>query len=215
VFVAQLGHLIEHISKAIQGQGLLGPSFDTELSHLLFNGAIALLSVALVAIYPRNPWVYPLIVLAIFHALEHVYIYQEFLKTGIANGPGLLGRGGAIGLIPLDRVDLHNVYNGFEMILLVLGFGSSMARSTSGSTTIVVPAQTSTRPSTTLGPRSGRPPLSSATTPGRPHSRRRQSSTARANLWVLGAMIEPETRMCGRDVRHSPARIIPGTPMTA
>jgi hypothetical protein len=31
-------------------------------------------------------------------------------------------RGGACGVIPLDRFDLHNVYNGFEMILMVLGF---------------------------------------------------------------------------------------------
>jgi hypothetical protein len=122
VFLAQLGHLIEHISKAIQGQGLLGAQFDSELSHLLFNGAIGILSIALVLVYPRNPWVYPLLAVAIFHGSEHVYIYDQFLKTGLSDGPGLLGLGGAIGVIPLDRVDLHNVYNGVEMILMVLGF---------------------------------------------------------------------------------------------
>jgi hypothetical protein len=121
VFLAQLGHLIEHISVAIQGKGLLGSQFDSELSHLLFNGAIAVLSVVLVLVYPRNPWVYPLVVLAMFHCIEHVYIYDQFLKTGIVDGPGLLGRGGAIGVIPLDRLDLHNVYNGFEVIFLTLG----------------------------------------------------------------------------------------------
>lgn len=122
VFAIQLGHLIEHIAKAVIGQGLLGSAADNELSHLLFNGAIAVLSVLLVRAYGRNPWVYPLVILCIFHAIEHVYIYQEFLATGISDGPGLLGQGGAIGVIPLDRLDLHNVYNGGEVILLTLGF---------------------------------------------------------------------------------------------
>jgi hypothetical protein len=75
-----------------------------------------------VLVYPRNPWVYPLLVLAIFHGIEHVYIFKEFLKTGISDGPGLLGRGGAIGVIPIDRLDLHNIYNGFEMSMMTLGF---------------------------------------------------------------------------------------------
>lgn len=122
-FLAQLGHLIEHIAKQLSGSGLLGPNFDNELSHLVFNGIIALVSLLLVAVYPRNPWVYPLVVLAVLHGIEHVYIYTQFLQTGISGGPGLLGQGGAIGVIPLDRVDLHNVYNGVEMVLMVLGFG--------------------------------------------------------------------------------------------
>lgn len=122
VFLAQLGHLIEHIAKAISGGGLLGPSFDSEVSHLLFNGAIALLAVLLLAVYPRNPWVYPLAAISILHGIEHVYIFERFLATGVTDGPGFFGIGGAIGLIPLDRLDLHNVYNGLEMILMVLGF---------------------------------------------------------------------------------------------
>jgi hypothetical protein len=122
VFLAQLGHLIEHISVALQGKPLLGSAFDSELSHLLFNGAIALLSVVLVLVYPRNPWVYPLLVLSIFHAIEHVFIFHQFTQTGINNGPGILGFGGVIGIVPLGRLDLHNAYNGLEMILMVLGF---------------------------------------------------------------------------------------------
>ena len=121
VFLAQLGHLIEHISVAIQGKPLLGPQFDSELSHLLFNGLIAIISLVLVMVYPRNPWVYPLAVLSILHGIEHVYIFEQFLRTGVTNGPGLFGVGGAIGVIPLERLDLHNVYNGGEMILIVLG----------------------------------------------------------------------------------------------
>lgn len=122
VLLAQLGHLSEHISVAVSGRALLGPGFESEESHLLFNGAIALLAVVLVLLLPRNPWVYPLAALSIFHGIEHAYIYGEFLRTGISGGPGLLGLGGAIGVIPLDRLDLHNVYNGLEMILIVLGF---------------------------------------------------------------------------------------------
>lgn len=128
VFLAQLGHLIEHIAKAITGAGLLGSSFDSEVSHLLFNGAIAVLAVVLVLVYPRNPWVYPLAAISILHGIEHVYIFEQFLRTGLSNGPGLLGEGGAIGLIPLDRLDVHNVYNGFEVVFLTLGFGHELDR---------------------------------------------------------------------------------------
>ena len=121
VFGAQLGHLVEHIAKAIGGEGLLGAAADTEFTHLAFNGTIALLSVVLVLVYPRNPWTYPLLLISMFHGIEHVYIYEQYLRTGLSNGPGLLGLGGAIGLIPLDRLDLHNTYNGVEMVLMVLG----------------------------------------------------------------------------------------------
>jgi len=121
-FFAQVGHLIEHIAKQLSGAGLLGPSFDSEISHLIFNSLIAVIALGLVAVYPRNPWVYPLAVLSAFHGVEHAYIFDQFVKTGVSNGPGLLGLGGAIGAIPLDRLDLHNVYNGIEMILMALGF---------------------------------------------------------------------------------------------
>lgn len=122
VFLLQLGHLIEHIAKQLSGAGLFGPSLDTEVSHLIFNGLIAIVSLVLVAVYPHNPWVYPLCVLSVFHGIEHAYIFEQFLRTGVTNGPGLFGVGGAFGVIPLDRLDLHNVYNGLEMILMVLGF---------------------------------------------------------------------------------------------
>jgi hypothetical protein len=121
VFIAQLGHLIEHISVAIKGSGLFGAAADTELTHLVFNGAIAVLAVLLVLLYPRNPWVYPLVVLTTFHLAEHIYIYQQFLRTGLVNGPGLFGAGGVLGVIPLPRLELHNAYNGVEMMLITLG----------------------------------------------------------------------------------------------
>ncbi len=128
VFAAQLGHLIEHIAKAITGAGLLGPSFDSEVSHLLFNSAIAVLGLVLVAAYPRNPWVCPLAAISVLHGIEHVYIFELFLRTGVTNGPGLLGIGGAFGVIPLERLDLHNVYNGCVVILMTLGVGYEFDR---------------------------------------------------------------------------------------
>jgi hypothetical protein len=122
VFLLQLGHLVEHISVAIQGQGLLGSSFDSELSHLLFNGGIAVLATTLLFVYTRNPWVYPLFVISVLHECEHIYIYHQYMETGLTGGPGLLGLGGVIGVFPSPRVQMHNIYNGIEVILLMLGF---------------------------------------------------------------------------------------------
>ncbi|MBI3521808.1 MAG: hypothetical protein HY071_01755 [Chloroflexi bacterium] len=122
IFSAQTGHLAEHIIKALTGSGLLGPAADSELSHLLFNGLIAVVSVLLIIAYPKNPWVYPLAAICLLHGFEHIYIYQQYLMTGSAGGPGLLGDGGVIGFIPLARLDLHNVYNGAEAVLMALGF---------------------------------------------------------------------------------------------
>lgn len=123
IFAAQLGHLFEHIGKALSGRALLGQTLDNELSHLVFNAAIALLAIVLVATYRQNPWVYPLAVLSLLHGFEHVYIFEQYVRSGVSSGPGLLGLGGAIGAIPLGRLDLHNVYNGVEMILMTLGVG--------------------------------------------------------------------------------------------
>lgn len=121
VYLLQLGHLSEHISMAIQGHGLLGPEFNTELSHFLFNGLIFLLATVMFFVFPRNPWLYPLVVVCGFHELEHCYIFSNYLRTGIVGAPGLLGSGGAIGVLPIARTQLHNIYNGTEVILLTLG----------------------------------------------------------------------------------------------
>jgi len=121
-FLAQVAHLGEHIMVKLRGTALIGPAADSEETHLAFNALIAVLALVLMWRYPRNAWVYPLAVLAVFHAIEHVYICEQYLRTHIVNGPGLLGRGSAIGIFPIDRLDLHNIYNGFEVILLLLGF---------------------------------------------------------------------------------------------
>jgi hypothetical protein len=121
VFASQLAHLAEHILIKLTGAAVLGSAANSEETHLFFNGFVAVWAMALVWAFPRNPWVYPLALLSIFHGIEHAYIFEQYLRTGVTHGPGLLGLGGAIGWIPLNRLDLHNVYNGFEMILMVLG----------------------------------------------------------------------------------------------
>lgn len=126
VLAAQVGHLIEHILVRLTGAPFFGPAADSEELHLAFNGLVAVIALVLLWTFPRNPWVYPLALLSVFHGIEHVYIYELYLRTGFTNGPGLLGLGGAIGLVPLDRLDLHNVYNGLEVILISLGFWEEM-----------------------------------------------------------------------------------------
>jgi hypothetical protein len=122
VLASQLGHLGEHILLKLTGLPFLGSVADTEETHLIFNGLVAVFAVGLVRAFPHNPWVYPLVLLSVFHGIEHVYIYEQYLRIGTSDGPGLLGIGGAIGLIPVARLELHNIYNGFELILIVLGF---------------------------------------------------------------------------------------------
>lgn len=121
VFAFQLGHLSEHILVKLTGTPFFGAAANSEEAHLIFNGLVAVYSLVLVWAFPRNPWVYPLALLSVFHGIEHVYIYELYMRIGITNGPGLLGLGGAIGVVPLDRLDLHNTYNGFEMTLIALG----------------------------------------------------------------------------------------------
>lgn len=120
-FLAQFGHLLEHIIKDVTGAGVLGAAFDNEISHLAFNGLLAVVAVVLVILFPRNPWVYPLAILASLHGAEHLHGFGAFLRTGLSDGPGLLGLEGAIGIVPLGRFELHNFYNGLELIFMTLG----------------------------------------------------------------------------------------------
>jgi hypothetical protein len=122
IFALQFGHLAEHIAVKLRGSALLGAAADSEETHLAFNSAIAVLTFVLVWAYRSNPWVYPLAVISLLHASEHVYIYLQYMRTQTVGGPGLLGVGGLLGIVPLERVDLHNAYNGVEVILMMLGF---------------------------------------------------------------------------------------------
>lgn len=121
VLASQLGHLAEHILQRLSGTAVLNAAADSEEIHLLFNGMIAVGSIFLLWSFRTNPWVYPLAVIAFLHEAEHVYIYGQYLRSGLTGGPGLFGLGGAFGVIPLERLDLHNVYNGIELVLMTLG----------------------------------------------------------------------------------------------
>jgi hypothetical protein len=125
----QVGHMIEHLSLALRGVPLLGAEADSQLFHFLFNSAIAVVACVLLFRHPRNPWVYVLAIVALLHESEDLYVYAHYvLASGALNGPitegetGLLGIGGAIGVIPITQLDLHNIYNGSEWILVTLGF---------------------------------------------------------------------------------------------
>ncbi len=129
IFWLQVGHMVEHLSLAFRGQPLLGVEADSQFFHFFFNSAIAIIAAALVLRHPRNPWVYALAAVALLHESEDLYVYARFVLTsGSVDGPisegeaGLMGVGGALGLIPLQQIDLHNIYNGFEWILVALAF---------------------------------------------------------------------------------------------
>lgn len=129
LFWFQVGHMVEHLSLAFRGQPLLGAEADSQLFHLVFNLAIALLAIAILIRHPRNPWAYPLALVCVLHEAEDVYVYVRFVATtGALNGAitegeaGLLGADGALHLLPIQQLDLHNLYNGLEWILVTLGF---------------------------------------------------------------------------------------------
>jgi hypothetical protein len=117
----QIGHVIEHISMVVLGRALLGPQFDSEISHFVFNTGIALLALYLIAIRRSNPWLYPLAAIAVLHGAEHAFILEEYIRTGNVAGPGLIGAGGLIEIFPIQRMALHNTYNGLELVLMVMG----------------------------------------------------------------------------------------------
>jgi hypothetical protein len=96
---------------------------------------VAIVALMLARQLPRNLWVYPLAGVALAHGLEHAYAYGHLLTSGVGASRGLLGTGGVIGLIPLPPVDLHNVYNGVELILLTLGLQYEIDTSSEGDAT--------------------------------------------------------------------------------
>jgi len=133
LFWLQAGHLAVHISLALTGHAIFGPEADTQLIHFSFNTAIAALTVLVAVKHRRNPWVYPLLMVAWLHEIEDLYTYVRFvLATGALDGPiiegehGLLGRDGALALLPIAQVELHNWYNGLEWILITLGFAHEL-----------------------------------------------------------------------------------------
>jgi len=134
LLIAQSVHFTEHIAQMVQihilglsgsqAHGIIGV-LDFEWVHFLFDGGwVPICAYTLFVVYRKsNPWLWVLIPVVTWHAIEHVTIMSYFLRTGIVGSPGLLASGGAIaGGLPLIRPDLHFLYNLVEEALIVLAY---------------------------------------------------------------------------------------------
>jgi len=130
--ITQGGHFLEHVAQIYQIHvlGLKGPAapgifgaLDIEWVHFLWNSWVLITVALLVSRFPRNPWLWSLVPMTIWHEVEHSWIMVEFIRSGIAGTPGLLASGGVIGGgLPLVRPDLHFLYNLAETVPLVMAF---------------------------------------------------------------------------------------------
>ena len=130
--VTQGAHVLEHVAQMVQihllgfsglqARGIIG-MLDIEWVHFIWNSWVLLCAVLLVFLFRKNPWLWVLLVISVWHEMEHVYIMSVFLHTGHIGAPGLLARGGAIGGgLPLSRPDLHFFYNFLEEIVLIIAY---------------------------------------------------------------------------------------------
>jgi hypothetical protein len=130
--VTQGAHFLEHVAQMVQihllglsglqARGILG-MLDIEWVHFIWNSWVLICAVLLVFLFRKNPWLWVLVVISVWHEIEHVYIMSVFLRTGHPGAPGLLARGGAIGGgVPLSRPDLHFYYNLLEELVLIIAY---------------------------------------------------------------------------------------------
>jgi len=98
---------------------------DFEWVHFIFDGGwVPICAYTLFIVYRKsNPWLWVLVPVVTWHAIEHIAIMSVYLRTGIVGSPGLLAHGGFIaGGLPLTRPDLHFLYNLIEETLIVIGY---------------------------------------------------------------------------------------------
>ena len=130
--VTQGAHLLEHVAQMVQihllglsglqARGIFG-MLDIEWVHFIWNSWVLACTVLLVFLFRKNPWLWVLLLISVWHEIEHVYIMSVFLRTGHPGAPGLLARGGAIGGgLPLTRPDLHFYYNLLEELVLIIAY---------------------------------------------------------------------------------------------
>jgi len=130
--VTQGAHVLEHVAQmvqihllglsGIQAGGILG-MLNIEWVHFTWNSWVLICAVLLVFLFPKNPWLWVLLVISVWHEIEHLSIMSVFLRTGHPGAPGLLARGGAIGGgLPLSRPDLHFFYNLLEELVLIIAY---------------------------------------------------------------------------------------------
>ena len=136
--VTQGAHFLEHLAQMIQihvlglsglqARGIFG-MLDIEWVHFIWNSWVLLFAVLLVFLFRKNPWLWVLLVISVWHEMEHVYIMSVYLHTGHIGAPGLLAQGGAIGGgLPLSRPDLHFYYNLLEELVLIMAYLSQIQR---------------------------------------------------------------------------------------
>jgi hypothetical protein len=136
--VTQGAHVLEHVAQMVQihllglsglqARGIFG-MLDLEWVHLIWNSWVLICAVLLVFLFRKNPWLWVLLVISVWHEIEHVYIMSVFLRTGHPGAPGLLAAGGAIGGgLPLSRPDLHFFYNLLEEVVLIIAYLSQIQR---------------------------------------------------------------------------------------
>src|SRR5216684_5749663 len=132
--IGQSVHFTEHIAQMIQihilglsgtqAHGIIG-MLDLEWVHFVFDaGWVPMCVYTLFFIFRKsNPWLWVLLPIVTWHALEHIVIMRVYLTTGVVGSPGLLARGGAIaGGLPLTRPDLHFLYNLAEETLILIAY---------------------------------------------------------------------------------------------
>jgi hypothetical protein len=130
--VTQGAHVFEHVAQMVQihllglsglqARGILG-MLDIEWVHFIWNAWVLLCAALLVFLFRKNPWLWVLLVISVWHEIEHISIMSVFLHTGHPGAPGLLARGGAIGGgLPLSRPDLHFYYNLLEELVLIIAY---------------------------------------------------------------------------------------------
>lgn len=130
--VTQGGHFIEHLAQmsqiyilgipAMEAHGLIG-TLDIEWVHFIWNSWVLIYAIFLLYYGRKNPWLWALLILALWHEAEHVYIIDCYLKTGMVGSPGLLAHGGALwGGLPINRPSLHFLYALVEEGLIILGY---------------------------------------------------------------------------------------------
>jgi hypothetical protein len=129
--VTQIGHFFEHVAQMIQihamnlsgvfARGIFGV-LDIEWVHFLWNLWVLLAALVLLWRFRENPWLWFTALFSLWHALEHTAILWIYLSTGVIGSPGWLSLGGAGGGLPVQRPDLHFLYNLIETVPLVIAF---------------------------------------------------------------------------------------------
>lgn len=149
LLIAQSVHFTEHIAQmiqihllglsGIQAHGIIG-MLDLEWVHFIFDaGWVPICVYTLFFIFRKsNPWLWVLLPIVTWHALEHLVIMRVYLTTGVVGSPGLLARGGVIaGGLPLTRPDLHFLYNLVEETLILIAYAHQVKQLPSASERIV------------------------------------------------------------------------------